>query len=71
MLDPGKPITRPPFAEFSGIAIRELMTWVGRNALWSGRLAEVLNTHVLPAAQRSDSNPKKPGINSLTTRAGA
>jgi len=43
-------MTRPPFAEFSSLAIRELTAWIGGNALWSERLSVVLGEHFLPAA---------------------
>jgi hypothetical protein len=43
-------MTRPPFAEFSALAIRELNAWIGRQALWSQRFQDVLDEHVLPAA---------------------
>jgi hypothetical protein len=43
-------MTRPPFAEFSALAIRELNAWIARQALWSQRLQDVLDEHVLPAA---------------------
>jgi len=43
-------MTRPPFAELSALAIRELNAWIARQALWSQRLHDVLDEHVLPAA---------------------
>jgi len=43
-------MTRPPVAEFSALAIRELNAWIARQALWSQRLQAVLDEHVLPAA---------------------
>jgi hypothetical protein len=43
-------MTRPPFAEFSALAIRELSAWIGRQALWSQRFQDVLDEHILPAA---------------------
>ena len=46
-------MTRPPFAEFSSLAIRELTAWIGGNALWSGRLSEVLSEHFLPVAEQA------------------
>lgn len=46
-------MTRPPFAEFSSLAIRELTAWIGGNALWSERLSEVLADHFLPAAEQA------------------
>jgi hypothetical protein len=46
-------MTRPPFAEFSSLAIRELTDWIGGNALWSERLSEVLGDHFLPATEQA------------------
>ncbi|MGH8674567.1 MAG: hypothetical protein ACREVG_09685, partial [Burkholderiales bacterium] len=46
-------MTRPPFAEFSSLAIRELTAWIGGNALWAERLSEVLADHFLPAAAQA------------------
>jgi hypothetical protein len=46
-------MTRPPFAEFSSLAIRELTAWIDGNALWSERLSEVLADHFLPAAEQA------------------
>jgi len=48
-----RPVTRPPFAEFSSLAIRELTDWIGGNALWSERLSEALADHFLPAAEQA------------------
>lgn len=46
-------MTRPPFAEFSSLAIRELTVWIGGNAHWSERLSEVLADHFLPAVEQA------------------
>jgi hypothetical protein len=46
-------MTRPPFAEFSSLAIRELNAWLDRRAQWSGRFREVLDEHVLPVADKA------------------
>ena len=46
-------VTRPPFAGFSSLAIRELTDWIGGNALWSERLSVVLGEHFLPAAEQA------------------
>jgi len=46
-------MTRPPFADFSSLAIRELTDWIGGNALWTERLSEVLADHFLPAAEQA------------------
>jgi len=35
-------MTRPPFAEFSSLAILELTDWIGGNTLWSERLIALL-----------------------------
>lgn len=51
-------MTRPPFAEFSALAIRELTAWIGGNALWSGRLKDVLGEHFLPVAEQAGLDPE-------------
>lgn len=52
-------MTRPPFAEFSALAIRELTTWIGGNGLWSERLSDVLREHFLPAAEQAGLGPEE------------
>lgn len=52
-------MTRPPFAEFSSLAIRELTAWIGGSALWAGRLSEVLGEHFLPVAEQAGFNPEE------------
>ncbi len=52
------PMTRPPFAEFSSLAIRELTAWIGGNALWSERLRDVLSEHFLPVAEQAGLDPE-------------
>ena len=52
-------MTRPPFAELSALAIRELNAWIARQALWSQRLHDVLDEHVLPAASELASAARK------------
>ncbi len=52
-------MTRPPFAEFSSLAIRELTAWIGDNALWSGRLSDVLEEHFLPVAEQAGLDPEE------------
>lgn len=51
-------MTRPPFAEFSSLAIRELTAWLGGNALWSERLNDVLEEHFLPVAEQAGLDPE-------------
>lgn len=51
-------MTRPPFAEFSSLAIRELTDWIGGNALWSVRLNDVLGEHFLPVAEQAGLEPE-------------
>ena len=51
-------MTRPPFAEFSSLAIRELTNWIGGNALWSVRLNDVLGEHFLPVAEQAGLEPE-------------
>jgi hypothetical protein len=36
-------MTRPPFAEFSSLAIRELTAWMRRRAPWPARLDAVVS----------------------------
>jgi hypothetical protein len=43
-------MTRPPFAEFSSLAVRELTAWIDGNATWSARLRDVLGEHLALAA---------------------
>jgi hypothetical protein len=50
-------MTRPPFAEFSALAIRELTAWIGGNALWAERLKDVLSEHFLPVAEKLGLQP--------------
>ena len=50
-------MTRPPFAEFSALAIRELTAWIGGSALWSERLSDVLREHFLPVAEQAGLDP--------------
>lgn len=52
-------MTRPPFAEFSSLAIRELTDWIGRNAVWSERLRDVLSEHFLPVAEQAGLHPEE------------
>lgn len=52
-------MTRPPFAEFSSLAIRELTAWIGGNAVWSERLRDVLGEHFLPVAERAGLDPEE------------
>ncbi|MBI3069021.1 MAG: hypothetical protein HYY79_09170 [Betaproteobacteria bacterium] len=52
-------MTRPPFAEFSSLAIRELTAWIGGNALWSERLSDVLQEHFLPVAEQAGLDPEE------------
>ena len=52
-------MTRPPFAEFSALAIRELTAWIGGNVLWSERLSDVLREHFLPVAEKLNLDPEK------------
>lgn len=52
-------MTRPPFAEFSALAIRELTTWIGGNGLWSERLRDVLDEHLLPVAEQAGLTPEE------------
>ena len=52
-------MTRPPFAEFSALAIRELTAWIGGNALWSERLSDVLGEHFLPVAEQAGLDPEE------------
>jgi len=52
-------MTRPPFAEFSSLAIRELTAWIGGSALWSARLNDVLGEHFLPVAEHAGLDPEE------------
>lgn len=52
-------MTRPPFAEFSSLAIRELTDWVTGNAVWSERLRDVLDEHLLPVAEKAGLDPEE------------
>jgi len=52
-------MTRPPFAEFSALAIRELTAWIGGNVLWSERLSDVLSEHFLPVAEKVGLDPEE------------
>src|SRR4249919_2738910 len=47
------PMPRPPFAEFSSLAVRELTAWIDGNATWSARLRDVLGEHLAPAADEA------------------
>lgn len=51
-------MTRPPFAEFSSLAIRALIDWTTANAVWSERLRAVLSEHLLPAAEKAELDPE-------------
>lgn len=51
-------MTRPPFGEFSALAVRELTTWIGGNVLWSERLSDVLREHFLPVAEQAGLDPE-------------
>ena len=51
-------MTRPPFAEFSSLAIRTLIDWTTANAVWSERLRAVLSEHLLPAAEKIGLDPE-------------
>lgn len=44
---------RPPFAEFSSLAVRELTAWIDGNATWSARLRDVLGEHLALAADKA------------------
>lgn len=46
-------MTRPPFAEFSSLAVRELTAWIDGNATWSARLRDVLGEHLALAADKA------------------
>jgi hypothetical protein len=50
-------MTRPPFAGFSSLAVRELTAWIDGNATWSARLRDVLGEHVAPAAEKAGFDP--------------
>jgi len=52
-------MTRPPFAEFSSLAVRELTAWIDGNAAWSARLRDVLGEHVALAAANAGLDPGK------------
>jgi hypothetical protein len=52
-------MTRPPFAEFSSLAIEELTAWAAPHAVWSKRLREVLTEHFVPAAEKLGLDPEK------------
>ncbi len=52
-------MTRPPFAEFSSLAIRELNAWLGRHAQWSERFRDVFEEHVLPVADKAGLDPEE------------
>jgi hypothetical protein len=52
-------MTRPPFAEFSSLAIRELTSWIGGNTLWSERLKDVIAEHFLPVAEQAGLDPEE------------
>ena len=52
-------MTRPPFAEFSALAIRELTAWIGGTGLWSERLRDVLDEHLLPVAEQAGLAPEE------------
>lgn len=45
-------MTRPPFADFSSLAVRELTAWIDGNATWSARMRDVLDEHVALAADK-------------------
>jgi hypothetical protein len=51
-------MTRPPFAEFSSLAIRALFDWTTANAVWSERLRAVLSEHLLPVAEKAGLDPE-------------
>lgn len=46
-------MTRPPFAEFSSLAVRELTAWIDGNATWSARLRDVVGEHLALAADKA------------------
>ncbi len=46
-----KPPTRPPFAEFSSIAIGKMMEWLTEHDPWSERMPDVLFEHVEPVTE--------------------
>jgi hypothetical protein len=46
-------MTRPPFAEFSSLAVRELTAWIDGNATWSAWLRDVLGEHLALAADKA------------------
>jgi hypothetical protein len=48
----GRPI-RPPFADFSSIAVREMMKWLPEHALWANRMQQVWQAHVEPVSTES------------------
>lgn len=52
-------MTRPPFAEFSALAIRELTAWIAGSAVWEGRLRDVLAEHFLPVAEQAGLDPEE------------
>ncbi len=52
-------MTRPPFAEFSSLAIRELNACLGRHVQWSERFRDVLDEHVLPVADKAGLDPEE------------
>ena len=52
-------MTRPPFAEFSSLAIEKLTVWAAPHAVWSKRLREVLTEHFVPAAEKLGLDPEK------------
>src|SRR3981081_3362344 len=46
-------VTRPPFADFSSIAVREMMKWIPEHARWTDRMQEVLHAHIEPVSNDS------------------
>jgi len=48
---------RPPFADFSSLAVRELTAWIDGNAAWSERLRDVLGEHLALAADKAGFDP--------------
>ncbi len=50
-------MTRPPFADFSSLAIRELTAWIDGSVAWSAQLRDVLDEHLALAADKAGFDP--------------